>query len=259
MQYALRTTLEANEHIGVIIEQATRDVGAEVGGDFLDLETRHILDEVFGVRTDIANAVRKARAVRVHPPVGDLLNLPRLQGADGVTLWVFDEDLVDFAELPGGYEITGFLHHRIARVVVQQCKDQSALLNDDPELLRFSEGEREWLLADDVDARLEEGLGHGVVHIIARDDRDEINTVTERALGLGFRHFLVGGVNARCIEEEILTGKARLLGVRGERPGDEFNLAIKGRRHAVHAADEGATAATDHAHTKFAILSSHRN
>ena len=142
---------------------------------------------------------------------------------------------------------------------MEQRKDQSALLHDDPQLLRFSEGECEGLLADDVDARLEEGFGHGVVHVIACDDGDEINAVTERALGLGLRHFLVRGVDASGIEEEILTGKARLLGIRGERPGNEFNLAVKGCRHAVHAADEGATAATNHAHTKFTILSSHRN
>ena len=258
MQDALRAALVADEHVGVIIKQTAGDVGAEVGGDLLDLEAGDVLHEVLGVRADVAHAVRDAGAVRIHAPVGDLLDLAGLQGADGVTLRVFDEDLVDLAELAGGHEVTGFLDHRVAGVVMQQREDQAALLHDGAELLAFGQGEREGLLADHVDAGFEEGLGHGVVQVVARDDRHEVDAVAERALGFGLGHLGVRSVHAGGVEAEVLAGEAGLLGIRGERAGDEVDLAVEGRGHAVDAADEGAATAADHAHAEFAIKGCHR-
>ena len=258
MQDALRAALVTDEHVGVVVEQATGDVSAEVGGDLLDLEPGDVLHEVLGVRADVADAVRDAGAVRVHAPVGDLLDLAGLQGADGVTLGVFDEDLVNLAELAGGHEVTGFLDHRVAGVVMQQREDQAALLHDGAELLAFGQGEREGLLADHVDAGFKEGLGHGVVQVVARDDRHEVDAVAERALGFGLGHLGVRSVHAGGVEAEVLAGEAGLLGIRGERAGDEVDLAVEGRGHAVDAADEGAATAADHAHAEFAIKGCHR-
>ena len=141
---------------------------------------------------------------------------------------------------------------------MQQREDQAALLDDGAELLALGEGERQGLLADHVDASLKEGLGHGVVEVITRDDRHEVDTVSERALSFGLGHLGVRSVHAGGVEAEVLAGEAGLLGVRGERAGDEVDLAVEGRGHAMHAADEGAATAADHAHAEFAIKGCHR-
>lgn len=109
-----------------------------------------------------------------------------------------------------------------------------------------------------MDTSLEEGLGDEIVEVIADDDRHEVDAVAQRALGLGLRHLGVRSVHAGGIEAEVLAGEAGLLGVRGERAGDEVNLAVEGRGHAVDAADEGAATAADHAHAEFAIKGCHR-
>ncbi len=133
------------------------------------------MHQILGVRADVAHAIRDAGAVRIHAPVGDLLDLAGLQGADGVTLRVFDEDLVDLAELAGADHRAGFLDHRITGVVMRQGEDEPALLGERAELLGLGERVGERLLADDVDAGLEEGLGHGVMHVVAREERQRVD------------------------------------------------------------------------------------
>jgi len=94
------------------------------------------------------------------------------------------------------------------------------------EVLRFLQSQGDGLIAHDVEARLEEALRRTVVHMVRRDEGDEVEALYERELGFGRGHVLVAAVETFPGEEEIGSGLVRTLGVRGEGAGDELSLAI---------------------------------
>ena len=96
---------------------------------------------------------------------------------------------------------------------MHQCEDEAAGLDDCPQLLRFRERERHRLLADDVDAGIEECLGDREVQVVAGDDGDEVDPFTRRQGGFGLGHFRVGGIDARGTEKKVLAGEFGFLGV----------------------------------------------
>jgi hypothetical protein len=53
---AFGSVFEAEEDIGVIVEEAAIDERSDVGGEFRDLEAGDVFREVFGVGTDVADA-----------------------------------------------------------------------------------------------------------------------------------------------------------------------------------------------------------
>ena len=110
-------------------------------------------------------------------------------------------------------------------------------------------GER--FVADDVNACIEKGFGHGIVQIIGRDDGDGVDAV--RARGLGASHFRVIGVGAVRGDVKIPRGGAALGGIGGKRGSHEFILIIEARSDAMHRADKRAGAATDHAQPEAPI------
>ena len=116
--------------------------------------------------------------------------------ADGVALRILGDDLEDAAELAGLHHGAGFLDHRIAGVVVGQREDEAGCIDEFFEFLGFREGERHRLLADDVDAGFEEGLGDREVQVVAGDDGDEVDALAHGQRGLGLGHFRVGGIDA---------------------------------------------------------------
>ncbi len=85
----------------------------------------------------------------------------------------------------------------------------------------------------------------GACRWFGRDDRDGLDAVAARRLGLGHRR--VVGVAAVVGQAERERRSAALLGAGRERAGDQLVLVVEPRRHAMHGADEGALAAADHA------------
>ncbi len=104
-------------------------------------------------------------------------------------------------------------------------------------------GER--LIEDDVDARFQERLGRGPVHVVGRHDRDRLNAI--RAGGFGLGHLLIGGVDAIVGEAQVPTGFPGHFGPRRQGARHQFVVTIDAGRDAVHIADKGSRAAADHA------------
>ena len=64
---------------------------------------------------------------------------------------------------------------------------------------------------------------------------------------------MIRGVDAGRIEKQIGAGGFGFGGIGREATGDEVDLAVETSGHAVDGADEGATAAADHAQAEFAM------
>jgi hypothetical protein len=151
----------------------------------------------------------------------------------------------DRAQPAGFHHLARLPDQRIAGIVVGEQELGAVLRLHLGQRLRILERRGERLVADHVDAGLEEGLGRADMHVVGRDDRHHLDAVLARRLGAG--HLLVAGIDAVVGQPEIAPGFARHLGARGQRAGDEVVVAVEPRRDAVHIADEGPRAAADHA------------
>jgi hypothetical protein len=67
---------------------------------------------------------------------------------------------------------------------VRQHEHLAGLLDERRELLRLGQRRCQWLVADDVDAGLEEGLGRRDVDIVGRDDGHRLDAVGPLASAL---------------------------------------------------------------------------
>ncbi len=113
------------------------------------------------------------------------------------------------------------------------------------ELLGVAQVGGERLVADDVDAALQEGACHGEMHVVGRDDGDRLDAVLQPALAP--RHLLERAVAAVFAQPELQAGGLGALRLGGERAGNQLVLVVEPRGDAVHAADEGALSAAHHA------------
>ena len=104
-----------------------------------------------------------------------------------------------------------------------------------------------------MEAIFQRHLGGREVHVVGRDDGDEVHALAGRQLGLGFNHFLKGAVATGGREEEVRAGSLGAFRVRGKRAADKFHLLIHRRRDAMHPADESPASAAHHAVTNFPV------
>ena len=108
--------------------------------------------------------------------------------------------------------------------------------------------EREGLVANDVEAAFDRGLGDFVVRVVRRRDGDEVDAVVQGPLRLAGDHLLIRAV--RPVRRDVVIGRAR-LGLRGvgrQRPGDHGRPVVQTRGDRMHAANERPLAAADQAH-----------
>ena len=110
------------------------------------------------------------------------------------------------AELALLHHLARLPHHRIAGVVVREREDLAGFFDELGELLRLPQRRGQRLVADDVDAALQEGLRDGEVHVVRRDDGDRLDAVLQPRLAL--RHLL-----ERAVGSGPRAGRAR-----GRRP-----------------------------------------
>ncbi len=190
------------------------------------------------------------RSLRVGAP-GGLLLAAGFEARGEPALRILDDHLADLAELAFLDHVARLLHQRIAGVIVRQPVDQAALLHDGGEFLRFLQVQRGGLVAQHMEAVFQRHLGRREVHVVRRDDGDEVHALIHRQCGLGLDHLLEAAVAAARRQEEIRTAGLGALGVGGEGAADEFDLLIDGRRDAMHRADEGPAPAAHHAVTNF--------
>ena len=202
------------------------------------------------MRADVAQAARRAALLRVRAP-RRLLLAGALEIRSQPALRVFDDHLADIAQHAPADQLARLLDHRIAGVIVREDEDFLRLLDDLPQLERLLEIERDRLVEDHIEPRLEEQLGGGKVPVVRSDNDHEIQAPIPAQLCLGCGHFLVAAVGALGRDEEV--GRRRLGAFRigRERAGDQFRLAVHPRRDAVHRADERPPAPADHPKTKL--------
>ena len=126
-------------------------------------------------------------------------------------LRVLDLDEAELAEFAGGDHFARLANDGIAGVVVRQAEDESGFFDELRKSLRVFDGGGERLVADYVDAGVEEGFRGGKVEMIRRDDGDGVDTIG--ALCFGGRHFGEAGVGAVICDVKIARGGACAVGI----------------------------------------------
>ena len=198
---------------------------------------------------DVADGAAGAGALGVGAPGG--LLVARVGGKRQPVLRVLGLDDADLAERAGLHEVAGLPDQRIAGVVVGEEELCAVLRLHRGELAGGRERVGQRLVADDVDAGLEEGLRRAGVHVVGGDDRDRLD-----AVGPG------GSPSPPSPRSSCRCGRGRgrgscptsspSRGLDAQRAGDELVVAVEARGDAVDVADEGARAAADHAQADFA-------
>ena len=127
-------------------------------------------------------------------------------------------------------------------------KDLFRLVDDLAQLTSLLKIESNGFVADHVESGFQKSLGDVEVQIVLNYDRNKIDAfVFGKGLFL-FRHFLIGGVDPRWFQVEVLAGQSGFLGVRGEGPRDQFDLSIQCGGSAMNPSNEGPSSATHHSH-----------
>ena len=180
--------------------------------------------EVHGVRGDVAGAAGRAGASGVGAPARLLLAGILELGGQPV-LGVLGLHDPHRAELPVGHHLPGLPDHRVAGVIVGQREDAARLVHQLGELARVLERRGHRLVADDVDAAIEERLGGREVDVVGRDDRHHVDPVLAARLALG--HLGKVAVAAGRVDAELLARGLRLLRRRGECAGHQLVAPVQ--------------------------------
>ena len=245
VQDAFGAVVETEQHVAVVVELAAFDEGGDVGGEFVDLQAGDVFGEILGVGADVADAARGAALVWgrcARRPVFGRGFEARGQPA----LRIFDDDFADFADLAGFDHVARFFDERVAGVVVREAVEQAGLFHEGAKLFGLGEIEGRGLVAEHVEAVFERHLGRREMHVVRRDDGDEVHALVLGQLGLGLDHFLEGSVTTIGRQEEICAAGFGFFGVAGESATDEFNLLIHGSGNAMHCANESTTSSANH-------------
>jgi hypothetical protein len=134
---------------------------------------------------------------------------------------------------------------------VGQDEDLAGPLHQGLERDRIRKGGGHRLVADDVDAGLEEGGGGVEMDMVGGDDRNDVDGVL--ALGLGLGHLGEAAIGAGGIDAEFEARRLRFLGRAGEAAGDQLVAIVQPGGDPVHTANERALPAADHAEAKASL------
>jgi hypothetical protein len=147
-----------------------------------------------------------AGALGIGAP-GRLLLAGGLQARGQPALRVLDHDLADLAQLAGGHQVAGFLHQRVAGVVVGETVEQAGLLHQRGQLLRLGEVEGRGLVAQSTwNPLFSASFGGREMHVVGGDDGEEVHALVRRQLGLGRDHLLERPVATLGREVEVGAG-----------------------------------------------------
>ncbi len=203
---------------------------------------------------DVPDATGGTALLRIGAPGGLLLS-GGFEARGQPALRIFHDDFTDLAELAVPDHVARFFHQRVAGVVVREAVEQAGLFDEGGEGPGLGEIEGRGLVAQDVEAVFEGGLGGGEVDVIGGDDGDEVDALIRRQGGFLCHELLEAPVDARGIEEEVGAAGPGLFRIGRESAGGEFNLAIDMGGDAMDRTDEGAAPAANHCVTDF---SAHR-
>ena len=133
----------------------------------------------------------------------------------------------------------------MAGVVVGQPEHQTGAPHGLHQVERVLDRGGHRLVADHVDAGLEERLGDRMVEVVRGDDRDHVDAVVARRLLR--RHLLEAAVGALGRDPKLCGRRPGALRLGAERARDQLVAVVETRGDPVHGADERALAAAHHA------------
>ena len=240
-----RATHEVEEQRGIVLQGPARYQGPEVGKEALHLEPRDVPGQVVGMGPDVPQSRGDASPGRIEPPLGLLVPL-RLQEGGEPPLGVLHDHFANRPQGSGSYPLPRLLHHRIPSVVVRHGEDSVSVGSQATEGLGILQGGGQGFVAHHVETGVQECTGHRKVEVVGGHDRDDLDAIVGGKGGLGPHHLVVGGVRACGIKAELATSPSRALLVGRERPRNQGELAVQGRRHPVDGPDEGVGAPAHH-------------
>ena len=157
-------------------------------------------------------------------------------------------DLPDRAELPGQYHLARLAYHRVGGKSVGDAEDEAARPCPFGEVERISERRGQRLVADHVDALVEERAGDRVMKVVGRGDGNRLDPV--RAAGLAFSHLVEVRIRALGRYPPLPSRRLGTFRIRRQCAGHHLPAITKAGSHGVDLAYESALAATDHPETQ---------
>ena len=142
--------------------------------------------------------------MRIRAPVGLFLTR-RFDQRREPTLRVLRHNLAHLSQLAGAHECAGLLYERVATVIVRQREHHVVLSNESAECLRVLERCRHRLVADHMDAALDERPRDTKMQVVGRHDGYEIDALALGQRRLALRHRVVALVDSLWIEMELST------------------------------------------------------
>ncbi len=111
------------------------------------------------------------------------------------------------------------------------------------------------LVAHHRHADVQRGDGGRQVHVIGRDDGQEIDAVVPPRLVR--QHGVQVGIGTGCIDAILRARLARTFGTAAERACNQYDMPVQFRCDPMDRTDKSAGPATNHAHTDFCTDSCH--
>ena len=109
------------------------------------------------------------------------------------------------------------------------------------------------LVAHDMKSGFDEGQRHRKMHMIRRDDRDEIDALVDGAFQLISKQGLPVAMVAVVRKIKVVARRPGLRGAGRQRSADQFSLPVERNGAAVDGADERIAATAHHGVAQLAM------
>ena len=249
-----RAVGKAQLHVRVVVRLPSEHQRGELGRDVRHLQAGDETGEVMGVRSDVADHRGLPGDAGRRPP-GGLLVPAHFQERRGPARGVLHLDQADRAQLARADHLARLPHQRIAGVAVGDGEHEPGPAREPQKIEGVLELSGERLVADDVDAKLEEGPRDRVMARVWRHDRHHLDAVLARRLALG--HLLPAAVPAFGLDLERGGEVAAPSGVGGKDARYQRITSVEAGGAAVGIPDVRAGSAADHAEAELAARGRH--
>ena len=251
-QHPPRPILKAQQNAGVIIQQAARHKGGNVGTQRVDFQAGHIADQIFTMGANVAHRSGNPGAFGVGAPFGlfgplvfELFQQPALR--------ILDHHPLNLAQPTGAHPVARFFGHGVAGVVVGHPKNDAVFFDRLDQGLGLFAGMDHRFIQHHIEAGLDKSQGRFKMNVVGGDDVHKIDPVTLRQDPLFFQHLLPGAIVAVIGDQQILPGGFGFFRGAGKGAGYQFGQAIRDGGPAMDGPDKGVASAPDLAKFYFAI------
>ena len=248
--------VHAQEDGGVVVQDAAGDSGAAgcaEGGDFVPGGP---LGEVGAGAGEIDHGAGGTATAGVDAPTGGTV-AGGLKADAHPAMVVADVDAAEVADGAGKDGVAegaegGIEGEDVGGGVELGTHERAAL-----QVLRLVHVAAHGLFGEDGEACVEGRHRHGVMHIVRRENGDEIHAALAGDLGLAPKHIAVDAVNAGGVEPKGLARLERALPRGTEGAADQLQVAAGLDSRTVNAPHEGLIPAANHRDLKFGLLLCH--